>query len=486
MPSSMLAHLEAWAAASPHDVAAEQDDVSWSISTLLAESRRLAYGLHQRGVGAGDRVAWWGGSSLDFAALLLAVWRLDATYVGIHPRYTEREVLGVLDRVRPRVVVHESAVSVVTTLASTFHDATAFCRMDALLATDVLVGTLTPTAPALIVFTTGSTGSPKAAVISHRAVAAASSSQAMATDRGATCTINALPANHIGGLVNITTATWWARASVVFVPVFSPEAVVAVLRRQSAVRLGAVPMLFRRCLDEPSFADAARGVFLHALSGGAPLPRAVYESLTALGVQVQGMYGQTEMAGSACFTSASDDAATTCETIGRPHGAIEVRIDQASELQVRGAQLFDGYLDDAEATASAMTADGWLRSGDLAVRRPDGTLQLTGRLKDVINTRGYKVMPREVEDVLLDHPRVASAAVMGLANDVVGESIVAFLTVRDAGTLKLDEIREWCQSRLVHYKVPQQVIVLSAMPLLGVGKIDRRRLADELSRGVHG
>jgi acyl-CoA synthetase (AMP-forming)/AMP-acid ligase II len=156
------------------------------------------------------------------------------------------------------------------------------------------------------------------------------------------------------------------------------------------------------------------------------------------------------------------------------------------ELQVRGPQVFDGYLANDTATESAFTVDGWLRSGDLARRRADGTLQLTGRLKDVINTRGYKVMPREVEDVLLEHPSISTVAVMSAPDDVVGESIVAFVTARDRAAVAEDTIVSWCRERLIHYKVPRRVIVVDAMPLLGVGKIDRRQLADELARGVYG
>jgi acyl-CoA synthetase (AMP-forming)/AMP-acid ligase II len=333
MRPSLLARMDAWAVRSPNDVAATQGDVEWSIAELRDRSRALASALHSAGVMPGDNVAWWGSSSLDFATVLLATWRLDATYVGIHPRYTPREVLGVMERVNPRVVLHEVG-------AAAWRDSAVLTeaveqgrvrRIESMSAASDAVVRHTPSSvhPAVIVFTTGSTGAPKAALISHRAIAAASEHQTLATDVGVTCTINALPANHIGGLVNITTSAWWAHTCVAFVPAFSPAAVVDVLNRREGIRLGAVPMLFRRCLDDPSFAAAATGSLRHALSGGAALPRSVYDALTALGIRVQGMYGQTEMSGSVCFTSHDDDAATTCETIGRPHSGIEARLAAA-------------------------------------------------------------------------------------------------------------------------------------------------------------
>jgi acyl-CoA synthetase (AMP-forming)/AMP-acid ligase II len=499
MPPSLLLHLESWANRAPTSAAVQEDGTTLSIETLLASSRVLASALRAAGVRAGDRVAWWGHSSSTYARVLVATWQLDATYVGIHPRYTVREVSALVDRVEPRIILHEdSAPAVVGADDDAPPRWLALCRAVSAVLSQSSADTL-PSArgehPALIVFTTGSTGTPKAAVISHRAVAAASANQAASMTVPARYTINALPANHIGGLVNITTAAWWEASCVVCVPVFSSGALIHVLRRLHDVRLGAVPMLFRRCLDDEAFADGARGRLVHALSGGAPMLRSVYDGLTALGVRVQGMYGQTEMAGSVCFTASDDDPATCCESIGRPHARIQARLaaidsvaaeHEEGELQVCGAQVFDGYFRDPDATREVFTDDGWLRSGDLARRRADGTLELTGRLKDVINTRGYKVMPREVEEILLLHPRVVTAAVLGAPDATSGEAVVAFMTTRDGAALGIDDVVQWCAPRLAHYKIPRRAIVLPALPLMGVGKIDRQRLRTELGQGLHG
>ncbi len=500
MRETLLTHLEHWRVRAPVDDAVRQDDVVWSIARLLDESARVADALQRLGVVPGDRVAWWGASTIEFATLLLATWRLDATYVGIHSRYTAREVVAVLARVEPRVVIHADdptpwSEGPPAIDPSWTHRLRAFRS----LAGGTAAAPLSPptgTHPALIVFTTGSTGSPKAAVLSHVAVAAASESQAAATTCGSRSTLNTLPANHIGGLVNITTSTWWAGECVEFVPVFSPAAIIEALRRTHGVRLAAVPTVFRRCLDDPGFATAAHGTLVHALSGGAPLPRAVYDALTTLGVKMQGMYGQTEMTGSICFTALDDDAAASCDTIGRPHPSVTVRLGpldgsdggegDAGELQVRGEQVFDGYYNDPAATRAAFTDDGWLRSGDIALRRPNGALQLTGRLKDIISTRGYKVMPREIEDVLLEHPDIASTAVVGAPDAAHGEIVVAFVTPQAGATVTIGDLAPWCRERLAHYKIPRRFIVLDTLPLLGVGKIDRRRLTDELTRGFHG
>ena len=475
----MLERLDVWHRLAPDDAAADEQGVRWSVADLLRHSAHVARWLRTEGVVAGDRVAWHGGSSLDFAAVLLAAWQLDATYMGINPRYTQTEVASMLTRARPRVIVDASMMR--RWLAVPHSDETP-------------LPTPSGEQPAILVFTTGSTGHPKGALISHRAIAAASANQALHTSFGARCVINALPANHIGGIVNITTSAWWAAQSVAFISQFSPDAIAERLREGGRCQLSAVPMIFRRCLDAPGFAESARGRLVHALSGGAPLPRAVHDELVALGAQVQGMYGQTEMSGSICFTSLDDDAETTASTIGRPVAGLDFRLGPLDgsagdlpegELQVRGPQLFDAYLDDEAATRAAYTTDGWLRSGDLAVRRDDSSIQLTGRLKEIINSGGYKVMPAEIESVLLAHSRVAAAAVVGQVDAMFGEVVTAFVTARDPAPLQIAELDAWCRARLANYKVPKTFVQLEALPLLGVGKVDKRALATRPLEAPH-
>ena len=494
--ATLLERLAAWCARTPGAEAAREGADRWSVQALLDCATRVATGLVAAGVQPGDRVAWWGPPSLEFAAVLLGSWRVDATYLGINPRYTPREVGEIVERARPRLVLCPALAPQDDMLPATYGLAPDQLRTfgELVAGTDAAASLPAPTAtfPALLVFTTGSTGRPKGALISHRAVAAASASQARATHHGSRFTVNALPSNHIGGLVNVTTASWWDEQSIIFVPSFTPAAIIDLLHDVSHVRLPAVPLLLRRCLDAPGFAEAARERLVHVLSGGAPLPRAVLDEFDALGVYVQGMYGQTEMSGSACFTHPADDPSTTAATIGRPHADVELRLGPVSgapghgdegELQVRGAQVFDGYLHDPDATRAAFTSDGWLRSGDLAVRRPDGTIQLSGRLKEIINTRGYKVMPGEVEEVLATHAQVSAAAVVGTAEPEHGEAIVAFVTLRADQAPTAGDLVAWCRERLAHYKVPRRIVVLDAMPMLGVGKVDKRLLTARAAGG---
>lgn len=467
---ALLARLEAWRDTAPDALAAMEDTTLWSVSTLLAQARDVAGLLRAHGTVAGDRIAWHGPSSLDFARVLLGTWMLDATYVGINPRYTTREVDEVIDRTTPRLVLSSALLRE--------------WRARVHCADPVPLAPPDGAHPALLVFTTGSTGRPKVVVLSHRAVGASAAAQAAHTTWWHTRTINALPANHIGSIANVTTATWWAMEAVDFVPVFSPEAVARQVRRTPHARLAAVPAMLRRCLDDPAFMAAAPGHLRHVLSGGAPLPRGIHDALQALGATVQGMYGQSEVCGSVCFTRRDDDAGTTCNTVGRPHHAASIRIarpDGASvgdhgELQVRCDHLLDGYLDDPDATAAAFTPDGWLRTGDLAVQRADGAVTITGRLKDVINTGGYKVMPAEVEQVLHAHPAIASAVVVGAPDPQFGEVVAAVIVTHGGAAPPLPALEQHCRALLANYKVPRRWVHRDTLPTLGVGKVDRQAL----------
>lgn len=469
----MLRQLVEWMARAPEAMAAQEGATAWTVSQLLREADEVARMLRRAGVHAGDRVIWHGGSSLDFAVVLLGTWMLDATYVGINPRYTDREVQEIIARTAPRVVLTPQALATMRAGSEGIID------HSPPLVTDGRY-------PALLVFTTGSTGRPKIAVISHGAIASASAMQAAQTQWGAVRTINALPANHIGGVVNITTSTWWAAEAVDFIPAFSPQAVIDRLRHTARVRLAAVPMLLRRCLDDPDFADAARGRLVHALSGGAPLPRGVCDELTALGVRVQGMYGMSETSGSLCYTDPGDDAATTCTTVGRPPVGVTLRIAPLGsggeswgegEVQARGALVFDGYLDDPAATEAAFTPDGWLRTGDVGVLHHGGALQLTGRLKEIINTGGHKVMPAEIETMLQAHPQVQAAVVVGLPDATFGEAVAAAVVLDPGQAVTWPDLEHWCRTHLANYKVPKRWVQLDRLPILGVGKVDRRAVA---------
>jgi len=484
--------LAYWTRETPESVAVSDAGSVWSYQRLSDEAAGLSEIFAARGLGRGDVVAWFGGPCPSFVAVLFAAWRRGAIYMGLNPRYTPFELSELIARAEPKLIVYSACDPPEPLFEALGRES------DQVIGFEAKGGGGANRAPAplagsdaaLLVYTTGSTGRPKGALLGHGALSIVSDVQAARVHPPKGRILNALPSNHIGSIVNVTTSTLWNGGEVICAPQFSPDAVATMIARRRAQMWTGVPAMFQLCLDHTAFADADLSSLELVLSGGARMPPKTFDALQARGVRVRGMYGQTEMTGSLCYTD--DDAAPQAitDTIGKPDPHFEVRLcppgaepgDYAEgEIQVRGELMMLGYRNDPASTASAFTADGWLRSGDLAVRTADGDFRLVGRLKEIINTGGYKVLPREIEETLAEHPQVAQAAVVSRPDPVFGEAIVAFVTssgVTSSGaTGDLEtELALWCKARLANYKRPRLIRRVECFPLIGVGKIDKRAL----------
>lgn len=247
-----------------------------------------------------------------------------------------------------------------------------------------------------------------------------------------------------------------------------------------------IPSMYQLLLSHSSSAaEALAKLDLLVWAGGA-LPRAAIEELRRQGVRCEGMYGSTESTIAVCYvdTDATLDQLST--TIGRVDPEVSVRLvddsgpstsdTQQGEIQVRHHACFAGYLDDPEATADAFTSDGYLRMGDVAIRGEDGYLRLVGRLKEMFKSGGHNVYPREIELCVEGHPDVELCAVVSVSDPLWAEVGYAFVVPRRSALLKADEIRDWCAARLANFKVPKQIEIVSDVPLLPVGKVDKEAL----------
>jgi acyl-CoA synthetase (AMP-forming)/AMP-acid ligase II len=407
--------------------------------------------------------------------------------MGLNPRYTPLELKDLIARAGPKLVIYDPADATSVLPDALRPGAAPPLAFEAAgeAASGEEPSDLAAGDAALLVYTTGSTGRPKGALLSHVGLATVSEAQASRVHPPRARVLNVLPTNHIGSIVNVTTSTIWNGGEVVCAPRFSPAAVAAAISRRRVQMWTGVPAMFQLCLDDPVFAGADLSSLELVLSGGARMPERTFEALSARGLKVRGMYGQTEMTGSLCYTDEDAPGRIVTDTIGKPERRFDVRLcppdgalcDHAEgEIQVRGDLVMLGYRDDPASTASAFTGDGWLRSGDLAVRTAEGDFRLVGRLKEMINTGGYKVLPREIEEALTAHPGVAQAAVVSRPDPVFGEAIVAFVTSVDGKDDLVADLLHWCAERLAHYKRPKRIRRLDAFPLIGVGKVDRRAL----------
>lgn len=345
---------------------------------------------------------------------------------------------------------------------------------------------------ALLQYTGGTTGTPKAAVLTHtNLVANAEQGHAWTRhERGREVVYGVLPFFHAFGLTLCLSYSTRIAATLVVLPSFDPALVLAAQRRRPGTFIPAVPPMLDRLVTAAEKQGVSLHSFTRAISGAMALPPATaqrWEEATG-GLVVEG-YGMTET--SPVALGNPFDASRRPGALGLPFPGTEIRVvsqedptldvppGEAGELLVRGPQVFAGYWNRPDETAGQLLADGWLRTGDV-VRVDDGFVLLVDRIKEMIVTGGFKVYPSQVEDHLRNLPGVADVAVVGVPGGDLGESVVAALVLREGHDVDLAAVREWCGRRLARYAVPRRVVVLPDLPRSQVGKVLRRVVRDQV------
>jgi long-chain acyl-CoA synthetase len=339
-------------------------------------------------------------------------------------------------------------------------------------------------AAALVLYTSGSTGRPKGALLSHGAVDFAQRSWAdpvMAlTDDDVV--LAALPLSHSFGLNGALLAPLLAGAAIRLVERFVAEDVAALLAGERVTVLPAVATMFRRLLDVPKFSGG--NALRLGVSGAAPCPWELAQEWRArTGVRIVRGYGMTELFRPLSYRAA--DATDLPDAVGRAVPGVEARVvdddgaplaaGEVGELWIRSPAVMNGYLGAPEETR-AVLGDGWFRTGDLASIDADGWVRIAGRKRERILRGGHSVFPREVEAVLLAHPDVAEAAVVGVPHAELGEEVAAFVVTRAGSRAEADELIAFCRERLAGYKYPRLLTLLSALPRSATGKILKGKL----------
>ena len=340
---------------------------------------------------------------------------------------------------------------------------------------------------AALLFTAGMAGSPKAARLTHGNLSGnlrQVRSHPLRVVRGDDVGVCVVPLHHVFGLNGILNPCLYGGATVVLVERFDPASLLQTIASEKVSLLVGPPGMWSAIVDldpEPSALDGIR----LALSGAAALPERVALAARLLGLPLNEGYGLTE-AGPSVTVGTGDDVPVG--SIGRPIGDVEVRLTDYSgadaaagepgEILVRGPNVFDGYWDDPAATAETLDADGWLHTGDIAVADPDGFLYLIDRIKDLIIVSGFNVHPGEVAAVLVAHPAVADAAVVGIPHPHTSEAVKAFVVASgDEEEIEEDELVEWCAARLARYKCPSKIDVVDEIPRGSAGDLLRAELA---------
>ena len=345
-----------------------------------------------------------------------------------------------------------------------------------------------PAGPFLVQYTSGTTGRPKGAVLSHRAALnCAALSMARLGATSADNWLNVMPMHHVGGSVSVALAVLAVGATITLVPAFEPGPVLELLERTRATILGAVPTMQLALLDHPAFPSTDLSSLRLLQSGGTVVPTSlIRRAEAAFGVTVVNAYGQSESP-NALMTSPDDDEVTKAETIGTPLPQREVRIvgpdgttlavGQRGEMVMRSPMVMDGYVGvDGETAARTLTPDGWLHTGDLCSMDERGVIRIHGRLRDVIIRGGENIYPAEVEEVMLGHPGVAEIAVVGVDDDHWGEVPVAVYRATPGADPAARDLQAHARASLASFKVPRRWIRVEAFPLTASGKIKKFEL----------
>ena len=440
---------------------------------LRVEAGQVAGGLAGAGVAPEDRVALYAASSLDWVIAYLGVQRAGGCVVPMNPDYHAAEAKHILTDSDPTLVIADAPrAATVESLGRRVIELERLPR-----GTPLPMPALTPDSPAAILYTSGTTGRPKGAVLDHGSL--------LAQARGAIevwrwtprdVLVHALPLFHLHGLGMGLHGTLLSGASATLVP-FSPAAVVAELTRDDAIRgtmFFGVPSMYQRLCDwlDENPADLSHvRVFV---SGSAPLPPALFERChRLLGQPPVERYGITE--GGIVVTNPIDGP-RQAGRVGNPFPGVEFKLGDLDEVLLKGGQVFKGYWRNPQATEEAFTDDGFFRTGDVGEIGDDGTLAIRGRLKELIITGGFNVYPREVELVLETHPAVEEVAVAGVPSEAWGEEVTAFVVPKKSGGLVEADLIGYARERLATYKCPRRIVVVETLPRNAMGKIERSKL----------
>ena len=436
---------------------AEQPALEWqgrtySFSELEARSNRVAHALVARGFARGDRLAVQLANSIELIDLYLACVKTGVIFVPVNVLYREREIAHILQDAEPREFL----------TAPLEPEGAAEARP---------VSLLDGGTPAAIVYTSGTTGASKGAVLTHdnfmaNAVSLTACWQISDRDRF----LLALPLFHIHALGNGLHTWLLSGCRMRLLERFDHRlAVQEFLDFQPTLFFG-VPTTYVRLLDTDPEAARAIGARMRLfVSGSAPLPAHVLEAFRALfGHTILERYGMTET-----FMNVSTPyvGERRAGTVGFPLPGVSVRIEDG-ELLVRGPNVFAGYWRRPDATAAAFTADGFFRTGDLASVSDDGYYTLLGRKSDLIISGGFNIYPREIEELLLEQPGVTEAAVVGVQDAVRGEVPVAYLV----GEFDPRELERICRDQLASFKVPRRFVRVDAIPRTALGKVQKHLL----------
>ena len=484
---------------SPEQVAVVDDGREWTYRRLDERSTRVAHALAGLGVGRGDRVAYLGPNHLTFLETLFGTAKLGAIFVPLNTRLTPGELSYILADSGTSVLVHAPSHDEHAPALRSLVEIPHVVDLD----TCTRLAESSPATPldepvgrddlAMIMYTSGTTGHPKGAALSHANVHWNSFNVLIDVDlAGDEVTLVNAPMFHVAALNQTVLPTLLKGGTVVLMPSFDPEATLKLVELHRVTYLFGVPAMFQAIADSPGWAAADLSSVRTLICGGSPVPQTVISTYQERGLTFLQGYGLTESSPSGLFLRARESrekagsAGTPClftdVRIVGPSGA-PVAPGEPGEVLLHGPNVMTGYWNKPAETEAVLSADGWLRTGDVAVSDEDGYLYIRDRIKDVIISGGENVYPAEVEDALLRHPAVAECAVIGVPDQRWGEVGRAVVVLRDGFAPDSGELLGFLAGRIAKYKIPKSVEFAGTLPRTASGKVQKARLRAALGEG---
>lgn len=486
-------------------------DSRLSYAALSAQVTQCAKALLAQGIKKGDCVAVLCTSRTEYWVTFLATTQIGAIWLGLNPKYRLQELSYVIGDAKPKLLFAIAAFEkdeYAETIATLMREFTGIEKLVSLttpldnsqLFIDFLSmgdgvsdtelstrqATINTRDPALLVYTSGTTGKPKGALLSHYGLCFGGQLQTehfALTESRVLCNY---PINHVACVADTCCVNLVSGGTLIFHERFSPTDYLATITQERLTMMAGVPTMLLIMLDHPDFEKTNFSSVELIAWGGAAMPVDTIARLKCLAPRLLCAYGMTETATNTTFTSPKADLMELSETIGRPSPHTPCRIvnsdgalcsvGEHGELQFKGQHLLLEYLNRPEATRDVYTKDGWLHTGDIGYWRDSGAITLVGRLSEMFKSGGYNVYPREIEDVLQSHAAVAMAAVVAVPDARYQEVGAAFVIVSDEAATDTDTLREYCKTHLANYKVPKTFYLVTELPTLPVGKVDKVQL----------
>ncbi|MFC3624927.1 AMP-binding protein [Vogesella amnigena] len=512
-----------------------QQGVRWSYAEFGEQVTRLACGLRRLGLQLGERIGIWSQNNVEWVLMQFATAKAGLVLVNINPAYRRSELEYALGKVGCRALVLSPSFKssdylailndVVPELAASqpgelqaaslpelrwvvrlgSEPTPGMLNFDSLLtapsdaerqALQQVGQTLQFDDPINIQFTSGTTGSPKGATLTHHNILNNGFfvGEAMRlTEHDRLCI--PVPLYHCFGMVLGVLACLTHGSTIVFPSeAFEPLAVLETVAAEKCTALHGVPTMFIAVLDHPRFAEFDLSTLRTGIMAGSPCPIEVMKRVVAQMhmAEVTIAYGMTETSPVSFQSHTDTPLEKKVSTVGRIHPHVEVKIvdpqgrivprGETGELLTRGYSVMLGYWGDEEKTREAIDAAGWMHTGDLAVLDADGYCNIVGRVKDMVIRGGENIYPREIEEFLYRHPKVQDVQVVGVPDSKYGEELCAWIRLRDGETCTADEIRAFCSGQIAHYKIPRYIEFVDSFPMTITGKIQKFMMRQQMKQ----